>query len=153
MALPKAPEDYRDIETREDCEVLVRAFYSRALTDPIIGYIFTDVARLDLEAHVPRLTAFWETVLLGAKTYTGGAFHPHATVHQKAELKAGHFDRWLTLWYQTLNEHFAGPRAEGAKVHAYRLAQAFQMRLAAYPSAADAAADGLTVTQHGSPRQ
>ena len=35
----------RDIETRADCERLVRAFYGRALTDPMIGWIFTDVAR------------------------------------------------------------------------------------------------------------
>ena len=145
----KAPHEYRDIDTREDCEVLVRAFYSRALTDPIIGYLFTDVAKLDLEAHVPRLTDFWETVLLGAKSYSSGAFHPHARVHEKAELKAGHFDRWLALWYQTLDEHFAGPRAAGAKAHAYRLAQAFQMRLASYPSPASAPPSGFVVTQHG----
>ena len=60
-------DDRHDIETREDCERLVRAFYGRALTDPIIGFIFTDVAKLDLEAHVPTITSFWETVLLGSR--------------------------------------------------------------------------------------
>lgn len=43
----------RDICTREDCERLVRAFYGQALDDPIIRYLFTDIANLDLEAHVP----------------------------------------------------------------------------------------------------
>ena len=64
----------RDIESRADCERLVRAFYGRALEDPIIGFIFVDVAKLDLEAHVPRLTSFWETVLLGCAeaTSSGG---------------------------------------------------------------------------------
>src|SRR5581483_7154751 len=56
-----------DIETREDCERLVRAFYGRALTDPFLGFLFTDVAKLDLDAHVPRITSFWETILLGAQ--------------------------------------------------------------------------------------
>ena len=37
--------EYRDIQTREDCEALVRAFYGRALEDPIIGWIFTEVGR------------------------------------------------------------------------------------------------------------
>jgi hemoglobin len=37
---------YVDIETREDCERLVRSFYGRALEDPVIGFIFTDIARL-----------------------------------------------------------------------------------------------------------
>jgi len=63
-----------DIATRADCERLVREFYTRAFADPIIGFLFTDIAKLDLEAHVPRITSFWETVLLGNKTYSGGAF-------------------------------------------------------------------------------
>ena len=137
-----------DIETRDDCETLVRAFYGRALEDRIIGFIFTDVAKLDLEAHVPVLTDFWETLLLGAQSYSGGAFHPHARVHARVELRAGHFERWLHLWYETVHEHFAGPRAELARAHAYRLATAFRSRLAAYPSPADEQPDGLVVTRH-----
>ena len=78
----------RDIETRADCERLVRAFYGRAFEDPIIGFLFTDVAKLDLEAHVPRITSFWETILLGAQSYGGGAFRPHAALHAKAPLRA-----------------------------------------------------------------
>lgn len=141
--------EYRDIETREDCERLARAFYGRALTDPVIGWIFTDVAHLDLEAHVPHVTAFWETLLLGAQTYDRGAFHPHVAVHQKAELRPGHFDAWLALWYATVDELFAGPRAEMAKAHAFRLGNAFRMRLAMHPPPADAATEGLNVTRHG----
>ena len=75
-----------DIETRADVERLVRAFYGRALEDPIIGFIFTDVAKLDLEAHVPRITSFWETILLGERTYGGGAFAPHARLHMQVGL-------------------------------------------------------------------
>ncbi|MET0600617.1 MAG: group III truncated hemoglobin, partial [Baekduia sp.] len=67
-------DDRPDIQTREDCERLVRTFYGRALTDPLIGWIFTDVAKLDLEEHVPTITSFWETMLLGARSYGGGAF-------------------------------------------------------------------------------
>ena len=145
----KAPGDYSDIETREDCEQLVRTFYSRALHDEIIGFIFTDVAKLDVEAHVPVIASFWETLLLGAQTYSGGAFHPHAALHAKVELKAGHFDRWLALWYETVDEHFAGPRAEAAKAHAFRLGNAFRMRLTAYPSPAARPGGALTVTVHG----
>lgn len=139
---------YVDIESREDCERLVRAFYGRALHDPMIGYLFTDVAKLDLEAHVPVLTDFWETLLLGAKSYDRGSFHPHAALHAKSELRGGHFDRWLALWYQTVDELFAGPRAEQAKAHAFRLASAFRMRLGAYETAAPAASGpGLAVTK------
>jgi hemoglobin len=119
----------RDIETRTDCERLVRAFYSRALTDPIIGFIFVDVARLDLEAHVPKITSFWETILLGRQTYAGGAFRPHAVLHAQVPFQRGHFERWLWLWRATVDELFAGERAELAKAHAVRVARAFHSRL------------------------
>lgn len=122
-----------DIAERADCERLVRAFYGRALADPIIGFIFVDVAQLDLEAHVPRITSFWETILLGAGTYGGGAFAPHAALNERVRLRPGHFERWLTLWRETVDEHFAGERAELAKAHAARVAQAFQRRLAQPP--------------------
>ena len=123
------PVELRDIADRSDCELLVRAFYGRALTDPIIGFIFTDVARLDLEAHVPKITSFWETVLLGAGTYRGGAFRPHAELNERVALRSGHFQRWLALWRQTVDGLFAGARAELAKAHAERVARAFDRRL------------------------
>jgi truncated hemoglobin YjbI len=107
-----------DIETRADCETLVRAFYGRALTDPILGYIFTDVAQLDLEAHVPKIASFWETILLGAHSYSGGAFAPHAALNQKVTLFAGHFERWLWLWRMTVDELFAGEHV-GAEIRAW----------------------------------
>jgi hemoglobin len=149
VTVPPAP---RDIETRADCERLVRALYSRALEDPVIGFIFTDVAKLDLEAHVPVIASFWETILLGARSYGGGAFRPHAILHAKVGLRAGHFDAWLALWRATVDELFAGERAELAKAHAERVARAFLMRLDAHPSALDPsppAAGGLVVTRHG----
>jgi hemoglobin len=138
-----------DIETRADCERLVRAFYGRVLTDPIIGFIFADVAKLDLEAHVPQITSFWETVLLGGQSYRGGAFRPHAELHMKVPLREGHFTRWLQIWTETVDELFAGPTAELAKAHAHRVAHAFHGRLQTLPSPADAATEGLTITQHG----
>ena len=120
-----------DIAGRADIETLVRDFYSRVFTDPIIGFIFTDVAHMDLEAHVPVITDFWETILLGAGSYRGGAFRPHAELDRKVKLRYGHFARWLALWTLTIHDHFEGPVAEQAKAHAIRVATAFHNRLEA----------------------
>ncbi|HWK25671.1 MAG TPA: group III truncated hemoglobin [Solirubrobacter sp.] len=136
-----------DIETRADVERLVHAFYARALEDPIIGFIFTDVAHLDLDTHVPVITSFWETILLGAQTYRGGAFRPHAELHLQVPLRSAHFERWLVLWQETVDAQFAGPHAELAKAHALRVARAFHGRLKTLPSAASTS--GLLVSQHG----
>jgi hemoglobin len=146
-----APREDHDIEDRADCERLVRAFYSRALVDPMIGWIFVDVAQLDLEAHVPRIASFWETVLLGAHTYGGGAFAPHARLHAQVGLRSGHFERWLALWSATVDELFTGERAELAKAHALRVAHAFHTRLQTIPVTGHAPPEpaGLAITWHG----
>jgi hemoglobin len=142
-------EGRRDISDRADCERLVRAFYGRALDDPIIGWIFTDVAKLDLESHVPRIASFWETILLGAHSYAGGAFAPHAALHVKVPLREGHFERWLWLWRATVEELFAGQRAELAKAHAERVAGAFHGRLREISAEPSPRAPLLAVTRHG----
>src|SRR4051794_41669583 len=108
----------RDIETRADCERLVRCFYGKAMQDPLIGWIFVDVARLDLEAHVPVIASFWETILLGARSYGGGAFAPHSALHARAGLQRGHFERWLGLWAGTVDEVFARQLPQPPQAHA-----------------------------------
>jgi hemoglobin len=118
-----------DITSRADIEALVRDFYARVFADPIIGFIFTDVAHMDLEAHVPVITDFWETLLLGGGSYRGGAFRPHAELDHKVKLRYGHFARWVALWTLTVHDHFEGPVAEQAKAHAVRVATAFHRRL------------------------
>lgn len=139
-----------DISTREDCERLVRTFYGRTLTDPVIGFIFVDVAHLDLEAHVPKIASFWETILLGAQSYAGGAFRPHAAINAQVPLRAGHFERWLWLWRTTVDELFAGERAELAKSHAERVARAFHARLQMLDAApVSDRMPTLTITRHG----
>src|SRR3954469_9763556 len=147
----RVSEGLHDIGSRADCEQLVRAFYGRALEDPIIGFIFVDVAKLDLESHVPRIASFWETILLGARSYGGGAFRPHAELHAKARLREGHFMQRLNLWGRTGDELFAGERADPAKAPAPRAAQAFLDRLQPLPSQADPApmTTGLAVAKHG----
>lgn len=140
-----------DIRDRDDCERLVRAFYGRAMVDPVIGFLFTDVAKLDLEEHVPVITSFWETMLLGARTYGGGAFGVHANLNRQAPLRAGHFIRWLTLWSMSVDELFEGPVADEAKRHAERVANAFHRRLDGAETAdpVPATPGPFVVTRHG----
>jgi hemoglobin len=140
-----------DIESRADCERLVRAFYEQALVDPLIGWIFVDIAKLDLDTHLPRIASFWETILLGARSYGGGVFGPHAALHARVGLRAGQFERWLALWRATVDELFAGERAELAKTHAERVAAAFQRRLppASGGRGSGSPLGGFAVTLHG----
>lgn len=118
-----------DIANRADIEALTRDFYSRAFADPLLGPVFVDVARMDLEAHLPIICDFWETVLFRAGLYKRNALTVHVDLHAKAPLTAEHFGRWVDLWHATVDDHFAGEVAERAKVQAARIAWSMSRRL------------------------
>ncbi|MFF4339182.1 group III truncated hemoglobin [Kitasatospora sp. NPDC001540] len=122
MALP-------DITSRADLERALRLFYRAAFADPLIGPHFTEIARLDLEAHLPRITDFWESALLRTASYRGNALAPHAALHAAAPLTAAHFGRWVQLWRATLDGRHAGPVTERAKAQSQRIAVAMLRRL------------------------
>ena len=113
-----ATEMKRDIASREDIDALMRAFYGRAMTDPVIGRFFTEVAQLDLAAHLPVIGDFWESTLFGSGNYSRHRRNPlmiHAELDRKGTLRREHFERWLTLFFTTVDESFAGVRADYAK--------------------------------------
>lgn len=66
----------RDLADRRDVERLVTAFYLRAFADPLIGPVFTEVARMDLDAHMPVMCDFWESVLFAHAAGTGATRSP-----------------------------------------------------------------------------
>jgi hemoglobin len=110
----------RDIENRLDIDALLQHFYSRALTDDLIGYIFT-IAKLDMEHHLPIIGDFWDSMLFGKKDYQLRGRNPmqvHIDLNQKTELNTEHFERWLKLWTETVDELFIGERADMIKMRA-----------------------------------
>lgn len=119
----------RDLVDRNDVNELVRSFYASAFDDPLIGPIFTDVAEMDLEHHLPIMCDFWETVLFRANLYHRNALQLHFALHQRHPLTQEHFDRWLALWVATVDAHFSGPTADLAKVQAKRIAGSIHRRM------------------------
>ncbi len=101
-----------DISHRQDINNLVAAFYNKAITDPTIGYIFTDVAKLNLEVHLPVICDFWEGILLGNPVFRGNPMLTHLTLAEKTALTQVHFGVWLAMWEGTVRELFAGERAD-----------------------------------------
>ncbi len=118
-----------DIRTRDDVVRLVDAFYARAIRDEGIGYIFTDVARLDLGAHLLVMYDFWESTLLGARKYRGNAMQKHVELSRRTPLLESHFARWLALFESTVAELFEGETAGAAIMVARRIAGAMLRRV------------------------
>ncbi len=118
----------RDISPA-DLPALLRDFYGRAFTDDLLGPVFVDVARMDLDAHLPTIRDFWQTVLFRTGDYRRNAFVPHQRLHAAAGLTPEHFARWLQLWIGTVDDRHAGPKAEFAKLQASRIAGSMSRRI------------------------
>jgi hemoglobin len=128
--------DLRDIADREDIAQLVIAFYRRAFADDLLGPIFTDIAKVDLSAHLPVMCDFWETVLLRVGLYHRNALRPHSRLNEQVRLTPAHFERWLSLWTRTVDERHQGKKAELAKTQAARIAGSIGRRLSDAPATA-----------------
>lgn len=118
-----------DLHNRDDVFTLVSEFYRRAFADELLGPIFVDVARMDLDHHLPIICDFWETVLFRAGLYRRNALALHVNLNARAPLEWRHFERWLELWVATVDEQFAGQKAELAKVQGSRIAGSIHRRL------------------------
>ena len=98
----------KDIETSEDVALLVNSFYDKVQKDDVIGYFFSEVAKVNWDEHLPHMIQFWETVLLGKATFEGWPMRTHLVLSQKEKLKPHHFERWIELWYGIIDEKFEG---------------------------------------------
>ena len=108
----------KTIQTREDVNQLVNAFYAKIRKDDLLGPIFNKHIPNDhWPAHLDKLTDFWETNLFGVAKFKGNPTAKHRTVDADMDhsISQIHFGKWLQLWFETINELFEGELAEKAK--------------------------------------
>jgi hemoglobin len=118
-----------DLANRADVEALLRRFYGHVFADSLLAGPFTEIRSRGLGSHLPVMCDFWETVLFRAGTYHGNALQVHRRLHERHPLSASHFGRWLMLWNTTVDEMYAGPVADRAKIQAARIAMSLLRRL------------------------
>jgi hemoglobin len=118
-----------DIRSRKDLEHLMRSFYTTVIDDAVIGYLFTEVAQIDLKKHLPVIVDFWETVVFGVQRYTGNPMSIHHALHTKSPLRAEHFERWLTIFCAAVDADFSGTNAERIKARARSIAAVMSAKL------------------------
>ncbi len=117
------------LDSPEAVRLLVNSFYEKVQADPLLGPVFTDIADVDWSTHLPKMYAFWESIILGNGAYDGHPFRPHLLVNQKQPLRIDHFERWLTLFSATLTEHFTGETAEQVRQRATQIALVWNNKL------------------------
>ncbi|TVZ28624.1 hemoglobin [Gillisia sp. Hel_I_86] len=118
----------KEILNINDIKQLVDAFYAKVQQDELLADIFNNVIQDNWPKHLEKMYSFWQTVLLEEHTYYGAPFMPHMNL----PVSKKHFDRWLELFYETLDELFEGEKAEEARWRANKMAEMFQLKIAHY---------------------
>ena len=119
----------KDIANRSDIEQFIKSFYDKVLKDETIGFIFTDIAKVNWEKHLPIMYDFWENVIFFTGKYSGDPMNVHTNLNNLIELKPIHFKEWTLLFNQTIDELFSGENAERAKQRAMSIATIMQVKL------------------------
>ncbi len=118
----------KEIISIEDIKKLVDTFYDKVRRDELLGPIFDEKIGDRWPQHLQKMYSFWQTILLGEHTYFGTPFPPHANLPVTGE----HFQQWMKLFKETLDENFKGENAEEAKFRAAKMAQMFESKIAYY---------------------
>jgi len=110
-----------DIKTLKDVQFLVDQFYAKVQDDPFLGPIFNTRLTGRWEMHHRKLYRFWHTILLRRPDYFGDP----VPMHFKLNIDQSHFDRWLSIWSETVDTNFEGLIAERAKFRGKTMSAAF----------------------------
>ena len=111
-----------EITTQDDVNHLVREFYNKVLKNELLAPHF---AGINLEHHLPRIVAFWALILIDQEGYKGNVYDKHAHL----DINNNHFDRWVQLFTETVDEYYVGEKAELAKQRAKLLQYTFVSKL------------------------
>lgn len=126
-------KEKKEITSIEDIKLLVDNFYGKVKVDLLLGDIFNDTIKDRWPQHLEKMYRFWQTVLLGEHTYYGSPFPPHA----KLPVEQKHFNAWLKLWYETIDEYFVGEKADEAKWRGDKMAVMFLSKIEYYRNSSE----------------
>ena len=113
----------KDIGNQQDIILLVNTFYEKVKRSEPIGYIFSDVAKVNWPQHLPVMYAFWSGILLGDTAYTGNPMTKHIALSKITPMTEVEFTEWLNLFTETVDELFEGEKATEAKVRSGNIAR------------------------------
>ncbi len=119
----------KDIESRHDIELFVRAFYEKIKQNEQIGFIFNNIVAINWEHHIPVITDFWDTILLDHPVYTKNAMAVHYDLNRIIPLKKEYFETWLTIFNAALDELFEGEIVNLAKTRAASIAAVMEFKM------------------------
>ncbi len=111
-------------EKINDIKTFVDVFYTKVRADDLLAPVFESRIS-DWQPHLSKMYNFWNAVLFQGRDYNGNPFAHHVSL----PVDHHHFERWIILFYETLDEHFDGVVAETAKLRSATIAKTFYSRM------------------------
>ena len=106
---------------------VVHTFYDRVRADAVLGPVFGALIT-DWDPHLANMCRFWSSVTLKTGIYSGAPMQRHAPL----PVDAGHFDRWLELFSETVTGVCPPAAAEVFLDAAHRIAQSLEFGIASH---------------------
>lgn len=112
--------------TPELIEKLVYSFYDQVRADALLGPVFDKEIGDNWDHHLPKMVAFWSSVILKTRSYNGRPVPAHAKLEG---LTKAHFDRWLALFENTAHSLFVPETAQMFTNRAHQIANSLKMAI------------------------
>jgi len=116
----------KDIENAGDIKTLVTVFYKKLIADELLGPVSAERICAKWETHIAATSGFWENIIFLSGHYSGNPMMVHQSLHKTVGLDKKHFDRWIELFYQSVDELFEGENANLAKERSTKIARVME---------------------------
>lgn len=103
--------------------LMVDQFYAEVRRDDVLGPVFERALHGQWDEHMPRMYAFWSTVLLSTSSFQGNVYGKHMVL---PGITQEHFVRWLALFRDTVHRLFEPDAAAEILLIADRIAGSLQ---------------------------
>ncbi len=119
----------KELNSRQDVDFLVDAFYKEAIVHPNISKYFTTVVAQHFDAHKSLICDFWDDLIFHGNKYKGNPMLVHLKLNAEKNLTPLAFETWLALWEETINTSFTGANAAAAIAKAKQIGGLMQFKM------------------------
>lgn len=102
---------------------VVHRFYGKVRQDALLGPVFDRFISGGWDVHLARMCDFWSSILFQTGRYKGSPMRAHLQID---EISPRHFDRWMELFVETVDEECESSLRERFIERALRMRQNLQ---------------------------
>ena len=118
-----------DIKKPKDIHRVVNAFFKKVKKDKGLAPYFADKTKEDWEAFLLLMSSFWENAVFYTGGYQGNPMQKHMEMNATRSFSPELYTRWLDLFVQSIDEKYAGEKADLMKERARNISTIMQVKI------------------------